>query len=251
MREETLIKVDNLNKKFGMTGGHAICNLSLSINEGELFCLVGANGAGKTTLIKILCNLITPTSGQIYINGSSLLADPKKMRAKIGLVTGDERSFYWRLTGRENLDFFAALYDIYGKARRAKIEELFELMDIKDPDKRFQEYPSGIKQRLSIARALLNDPQILFIDELTKGLDPTSARDLRILIKEKLVKEQKKTVFFSTHNLHEVEELADRVAFMAKGMIVAVGTLNKLRESINKPGAGIEEIYDYFMNKKD
>jgi len=216
-----------------------------------LFCLVGTNGAGKTTLLKLLCNLILPTSGEIFINGYNVIKDSERTRSSIGLVTGDERSFYWRLTGKQNMKFFATFYNLSSYESRIKIDELFKLLHIEEPDKRFQEYSSGIKQRLSIARALLNDSPVLFLDELTKGLDPASAKELRIFIKETLVKEKKKTVFFSTHNLHEAEELADRIAFMRKGKITADGTIDELRKTMGRQDASIEDIYDYFMNKKD
>ena len=231
------IKTEGLTKRF-IKNIDVIRSIDLKVKKGELFCLVGPNGAGKTTLIKLLCGLILPTNGKISINGS------------IGLVTGDERSFYWRLTGRENMNFFAALYNLHGKEKHAKIEELFEFLNIKEPNKRFQEYASGVKQKLSIARALLSDPSILFIDELTKSLDPTSAKELRRLIKEILVKKHGKTVFFSSHNLQEVEELADRIALMSEGRILAEGTLEELRKATGSKGATIEDIYTHFIGKK-
>lgn len=243
------VKTQGLIKEF-KRNKRVLDGIDLSINKGELFCLVGANGAGKTTLIKILCNLILPTAGEVFIDGHNIVRDSEKARSSIGLVTGDERSFYWRLTGRQNMEFFAALYSLSPKAVRARIKELFELLDIEEPDKKFQEYPSGIKQRLSIARTLLNDPAIIFMDELTKSLDPTSAQALRKFIKEILVKKQGKTVFFSTHQLYEAEELADCIAFMSKGKIVGIGALNELKKIVGREDVTIEKIYDYFINRK-
>jgi len=250
MTKSVAIKTSSLTKKF-TKDRIAVDGIDLTVYKGELFCLVGNNGAGKSTLIKMLCNLILPTSGEMFINGYSMLRDPEKASVTIGLVTGDERSFYWRLTGRQNMEFFAVLYGLDSGTRKARINELFSILGIKEPDKCFQEYPSGIKQNLSIARALLNDPDILFIDELTKNLDPTTARDLTRFIKEVLVKKQGKTVFFSTHQLCEAEELADHIAFMSRGRIMAVGILDELKGKINKSDADIEEIYDYFVNRKD
>ena len=244
------IRVENLSKEF-IKNKKTIDCVNLSIDKGELFCLVGANGAGKTTLIKILCGLILPTSGNVFINGFDVTRDSERSRASIGLVTGDERSFYWRLTGRQNIEFFATLYNLSPTEASKKIVELFDLLDIEEPDKRFQEYPTGIKQKLSIARALLNNPDILFIDELTKSLDPSSAKDLRRFIKKTLVGKHKKTVFFSTHHLHEIEELADRATFITKGRLTAVGTLNELREKTGNHDASIEEVYEYFVCRKD
>jgi len=249
MKDQIAVKTIGLFKRFGKDKD-VICSVDMEVRKGELFCMVGTNGAGKTTLIKILCNLILPTSGEVLINGRNILSDPDAACSSIGLVTGDERSFYWRLTGRQNLDFFATLYNLDPVARKSRIDELLNILRIEEPDKRFQEYPSGIKQRLSIARALLHDPDVLFMDELTKNLDPESARSLRVFIKETLVKKQGKTVFFSTHHLYEVEELADRVAFMIKGRIAAVGTLKELGEATGVSEAGIEQIYSYFMKER-
>ena len=249
MKDNIAIKTKSLNKSFGKNKD-IIRSVDLEVRKGELFCMVGANGAGKTTLIKILCGLILPTKGEVFINGHNMLSDPDAARSSIGLVTGDERSFYWRLTGRQNLDFFATLHNLRPPEKNRKIEELLDILRIENPDNRFQEYPSGVKQRLSIARALLSDPAVLFMDELTKNLDHASAKGLRAFIKESLVKKQGKTVFFSTHHLYEVEELADRVAFMIKGGIFAMGTLKELKEATGIPGADIERVYDYFTEDK-
>ena len=244
-----ILTVTDLQKTYGSK--MVVDKLSFEVGAGEVVGLLGPNGAGKTTLMKMLCNLILPTKGEIFINRYSMSYDYEKIKLMTSLVTGDERSFYWRLTGRQNMEFFAVLYNLPPASFKKKINDLFGLLRIKEPDKRFQEYSSGIKQRLSMARALLNDPAVLFIDELTKGLDPTSAKDLKMFIKEVLVKKQKKTIFFSTHNLYEAEELADRIAFMRKGRIVAAGTLYELRKLLNKQDASIEQVYDYFMNIKD
>lgn len=250
MLDSAAVKIQGLVKQFSRNK-KVIDGIDLIVKRGELFCLVGANGAGKTTLIKLLCNLILPTRGEIFINGYNMLRDSEKAQASIGLVTGDERSFYWRLTGRQNLEFFAALYNLHSGQRKAKVKELFDLLCIEEPDKKFQEYSSGAKQKLSIARALLNDPDILFIDELTKSLDPGSIQFLSRFIKETLIKKHAKTVFFSTHQLYEVEQLADRIAFMARGKIVAQGTFKEVREISKKKDASIKELYDYFTEKRD
>jgi len=245
------IEARDLIKRFGRDR-YVIDGLSLTIKKGELFCLIGNNGAGKTTLIKILCGLVIPTRGKLFISGYDMLKDSENAKNRIGLVTGDERSFYWRLTGKENMDFFAVLYGIGNtRERESRINYLFKLLGIDEPNKRFQEYSSGIKQKLSIARALLNKPDILFMDEITKSLDPGGARELRRFIREELVQNQKKTVFFSTHQLHEAEELADRIAFMSRGRIVNTGTIHELKRMAGKENADMEEIYDYLLNKED
>lgn len=246
MNDSEAIKIEHLNKEF-IKNKKVIDDISLTVKKGELFCLVGTNGAGKTTLIKLLCNLISPTSGSIFINGYDVVRDSEKAKTSIGLVTGEERSFYWRLTGRENMQFFATLYNLSQSSAGKRMEELFRLLHIKEPDRKFQEYPSGIKQRLSVARALLGDPAILFIDELTKNLDHSCAKELREFIKEVLVRKQKKTVFFTTHQLFEVEEMASRIAFMLSGKIAAMGTIGELRAIMGNPEADIESLYNFFI----
>lgn len=229
-----------------------INNITLQIRKGELFGLVGPNGAGKTTLIKILSCLILPTKGKAKVAGYDILEDEEKIRASIGLISGDERSFYWRLTLRQNLHFFAVLYNLSKLEAKRKIDELASLLEItSELDKQFQETSTGIKHRMAIARSLLNNPKVLFMDEPTKSLDPVTSKNLRNFIKERLVKEQQKTVVFTTHNLSEAEDFADRIAIMHKGEIKASGTLDELREKINSPQASLEKIYEQIVKSKD
>lgn len=210
----------------------AVNNISLQVKKGEIFCIVGPNSAGKTTLIKLLCSLILPTKGTAFVNGYNIEKDDKKVRSSIGLVTSEERSFYWRLTGRQNLYFFASLYNLSKNSAKAKIEELLKVFKIEEADKRVEVYSAGMRQRLAIVRSLLHDPQVIFMDEPTKGLDPTASQEIRIFIKEMLVRKQRKTVFFATHNLMEAEFLADRLAIMEEGKIKAEGTWSKLSNFI-------------------
>ena len=225
----------------------AIDNVNIQVRVGEIFSIVGPNGAGKTTLIKILSGLILPTRGGAKVSGYDILKEEEKIKSSIGLVGSEERSFYGRLTLKQNLDFFSALYNLSGVKAKIKIKELCALLEVSlYLEKRFQECSAGIKQRLLIVRSLLSDPQVLFMDEPTKSLDPLAAKSLRDFIKEKLVKERGKTVFFSTHNLFEAVNLADRIAIMHRGQIMACGTLTELRDKINLPQADIEEIYDKF-----
>ncbi|MFH1783725.1 MAG: ABC transporter ATP-binding protein [bacterium] len=253
------IEIKNLSKTFIPSGlpwekkkaVSALCNLNLEVKEGECFALLGPNGAGKTTLIKILCSLILPDKGEVKIAGHDLNTQDELLKSKIGLVTGEERSFYWRLTGRQNLEFFAAFYNLPPLLIKARIDELAELLGItKQLDNRLQEYSTGTKQKVGIARSLLHDPPILLIDELTKNLDPSSGRNLRNFIKEELVAVQKKTVFFSTHQIPEAETLSDRIAIMKNGSIKACGTLGELRESTHSPKASLYDIFAKVTNSK-
>jgi len=221
----------------------ALDNVNLSVKKGEIFCLAGPNGSGKTTLIKILCSLILPTKGAALINGCDILNGDRRIKNTIGFVASDERSFYWRLTGRQNLMFFAALYNLTARLAAERIQKLIDFLEIESPDKRFQEYSTGIKQRLGIARSLLNDPQVLFMDEPTKSLDPNASVSLKDFIRDKLVRMEGKTVFFTTHNLYEAEKFSDRLAIINQGRIIACGSVLELKEIIGKPESNLENIF--------
>ena len=219
----------------------ALRDITLKIEQGELFSLLGPTGAGKTTLIKILCNLILPTSGEAYVNGFDVTEQGKQIRKSIGYVLSDERSFYWRLTGRQNLKFFATLNNLSSQQADKKIKEIMDVTDMKDQaDNMFKNYSAGQKQKMAIARGLLTNPQILFMDEPTKSLDPGAAHTMRKFIKNKFVKNEGKTVFFATHNLNEAEELSDRIAIIHKGKIRVCGKLAEIRKIISKK-------YSYFL----
>lgn len=219
----------------------AIEEVNLKVRKGELFGILGPNGAGKTTLIKILCTLILPTAGSASINGYDILKEEEKARSSLGFITGDERSFYWRLTGRQNLEFFAALNNI--RNSRTKVDEVFEFVELADKaDDKFHTYSAGMKQKMAIARGLLNDPEVLFMDEPTSSLDPIVSQHLRTFIKERLVKEQKKTIFLSTHNLDEAEQICDRIAIMDRARVRACGTIKDLEKKIKNNETYILEV---------
>lgn len=247
----TAIHTSNLKKHFrqGPIWGKreilkAVDGVDLDVRQGELFGLVGPNQAGKSTLIKLLCTLVLPTSGSIFVNGYDAALHENKVKASVGLVSGDDRSFYWRLTGRQNLDFFAALSGLSSESAKEKIGEVLSLLEIeKEADISFQKCSSGIRQRMLIARSLLNDPQILFLDEATKSLDPFAASKLRTFIKAELVEKRRKTVFMTTHQMAEAEEICDRIAIMQSGRIMAMGTLGELRDETGSAEAGLYEIF--------
>ena len=206
----------------------ALNQVNLEIKKGEIFAILGPNGAGKTTLIKIMCSLITPTSGTARINGYDVVKDEHKIKSLVGLVIGEERSFYWRLTGRENLEFFGVLHNLPLRQVPKRVEAVMELLEIEDPDKRFQEYSTGNKQKLALGRCLLSNSEVIFMDEPTKSLDPGVASRLRRFIKGILVQKENKTVFFATHSTQEAEELADRIAIMNKGLIKVCRSITEL-----------------------
>ncbi len=209
----------------------ALDTVSLEIHRGEIFGLLGPNGAGKTTLLKLLACLILPSSGRAIVNGYSILEQEHGVKSSIGYVTSDERSFYWRLTGRENLRFFAHLYGLSGKALEQRCAELMGKVELDEEqaDERFMYYSSGMRQRLALARALLHDPPILYMDEPTRSLDPLTGRHLRNFIREVLVEQDAKTVLLCTHNLREADDLCQRVGILVRGRMRRVGTPEALR----------------------
>ena len=178
---------------------------------------MGPNGAGtKTTLIKLLTTLIIPSSGSIRIAEFDIQEEAKVKRA-IGGATSDERSFYWRLTGRQNVKFFASLYNMPARKASLRINEVLSQIGLQQvADRRFQTYSTGMRQRLAIARALLPESRIIFMDEPTKGLDPSGTRLFYDFIREHLINDLGITIFLSSHNLTEVEKVCDRIAIMHK-----------------------------------
>ncbi len=207
----------------------ALRGVDLHVKRGEIFGLLGPNGAGKTTLVKILSCLVIPDRGRAVVSGVDVRQEDK-VKKLLGLVHSDERSFYWRLTGRENLRFFARLYDVPGPKIEKRIDELLEKVDLAEAStRRFSDYSSGMKQRFAIARALLHDPPILLMDEPTRSLDPAASLSLRALIRDELKGRDGKTILLATHNLHEAEALCDRIAILVEGSVRQVGTVGEVR----------------------
>lgn len=228
----------------------ALDQINLNIESGKICALLGPNGAGKTTLIKILCSILLPDSGQVRINGYDISNAKELRQAKrsIGLVVGEERSFYWRLTGMQNLKFFASLYNFSSAKARQKIYEVCELLDIHDLNRRYQEYSTGVKQRLAIARCLLSEADIIFMDEPTRSLDPIAANNLRAFVREKLVREGGRTILFSTHNISEAGNIADEIAIIDKGRIKAKGKPAELRAKYGNDNAGLGEVFKWAVS---
>ena len=207
----------------------ALKGVDLHVKQGEIFGLLGPNGAGKTTLVKILSCLVLPDRGRAVIGGFDVRQE-NKVKPRLGLVHSDERSFYWRLSGRENMRFFARLYDVPGKRIEARIDALLEKVDLVEAaDRRFSGYSSGMKQRLAIARALLHDPPILLMDEPTRSLDPASSLALRAFIRDELKARDGKTILLATHNLREAEALCDRIAILVAGTVRQTGAVAEVR----------------------
>jgi ABC-2 type transport system ATP-binding protein len=208
----------------------ALDRVDFEIREGELFGLLGPNGAGKTTTVKILCTLLEPTDGHAFVKGHDVVKEARQVQKIVNMVAGGERMLYYRLTGRENLRYFAELYDVPKREVNVRVDKLLELMGLSDrADDEVEKYSKGMKQRLQVCRGLINDPEVLFLDEPTLGLDVNIAKDLRKFIREKIVREQGKTVLLTTHYMYEAEELCDRVGFLSKGKLVAIGKPEELK----------------------
>lgn len=211
----------------------AVDRVSLDVQEGELFGLLGPNGAGKTTFIKLLCTMIVASSGAGAVLGADL-RDEQRIREVVGLASGDERSFYWRLSGRQNLEFFGVLYGLTERVARQRADELIRQVDMSDKaDKPVRTYSSGQKQRLSIARALLHHPRVLFLDEPTRSLDPTATHRLHHFIREELMAREGMTIVLTTHRLDEAELLSNRIGIMNRGRLQAIGTPAELRSRLD------------------
>ena len=210
----------------------AVTDITFTIPQSELFGLLGPNGAGKTTLVKMLCTLILPSSGTATVAGHTL-DSASKIRTSVGLVVSDERSFYWRLSARRNLDFFATMCGLHGPTARDRIETTLAQVNLHHvADRPFSNFSSGMRQRLAIARSLLHQPRLLFLDEPTRSLDPIATQNLHNLLCQ-LRAEQNLTIFLVTHDLAEAEKLCDRVGFMHNGRLQTIDSPANLRQHLH------------------
>jgi len=209
----------------------AVRGISFEVAEGELFGLLGPNGAGKTTTIKMLITLLLPTAGEARVLGYDVVHDAREVRKRIGYVFGGDRGLYERLSGLDNLRYFAELYGVTGRKQKQRIGEVLELVGLSGREKeRVEGYSRGMRQRLHIARGILHDPQVVFLDEPTIGVDPVGARELRALMANLIA--TGKTVLLTTHYMFEADELCDRIAVIAHGQIVGHGTPAELKAGV-------------------
>ncbi len=209
----------------------ALKNIDLQIEEGEIFGILGPNGAGKTTLLSILSTLLLPDRGRVNILGIDVLHNGHQVREKVNISSGNA-NFLWSLTVKENLHFYGMLYGLKGKRREEKVEGLIELFNLNEHrDVPFDRLSTGMKQRLSLAKSLLNDPEILFLDEPTVGLDP----DVSVRIREKILsihQRRQMTILLTTHNMREAEFLCQRLAFLKRGEILTTGAPADLKRMV-------------------
>lgn len=232
----TMIEIKNLTKSFKRRNQKgrwkkerffAVDHISLNIKKGEILGFIGLNGAGKTTALKMLAGLILPDEGNATIDGYDIVKDASILKTKIGFAGEFDRSFYWRLTGRQNLRFFAHLKNIH-KAE-ARINELLDIFNLTESaNETSMRYSTGMKHKLVLAIGLLANPDILFLDEPLTGIDPATAVMIKKLMKEKF---KNKTIIWASHNLHEIEEMCDRIALIHKGKIVMIGKPEVLKKN--------------------
>ncbi len=233
---ETVIQVDHLVHRYG--DHPALQDLSFSVHKGEILGLLGPNGAGKTTTVRLLNGLFPPTSGQISVLGSNPVTQGDKVRSQTGVLT-ETPALYERLTARQNLEFFGTLDGMDSAEIKPRTEELLQFFNLEERgNDRTGTYSKGMKQRLALARALLNHPQLLFLDEPTSGLDPEAAQQVHELVIG-LRNRSEHTVLLATHNLFEAERLCDRLAILNKGRLLAIGTLDELRRLVS-PGLWLQ-----------
>jgi ABC-2 type transport system ATP-binding protein len=230
----------------------ALDGVSLELRRGEALGLVGTNGAGKTTLIKIVCNLLLPTAGKVMVDGLDAAREGREVRRRLGLVVADERSFYWRLTVRRNLEFFAALHDMSGRAMSERISELSSWLGMDEfMDQPFSDLSSGMRQRVSLARGLLHDPEILLMDEPTHSLSPEAALEVDHILADTLRGEGGKTLLIASQSLREVERVCDRMCLLDRGRILFCGGMEGFREEAlrrgGRPDMDTDELFTAFL----
>ncbi len=209
----------------------AVDAIDFSVPKGEIFGLLGPNGAGKTTSVKMLCTLITPTSGDAYINNFSIAKDQQKVRENLGVMLTGERTLYWKLTGQENLEYFAALYHMDSTYAKKRIHTLLDLVGLSErQDTLVENYSTGMRIRLSFTKALLNEAPVLLFDEPTASLDLQSSHLIRDIIRD--LKRHGHAIILTTHNMEEADALSDRVAIIDHGKIVVLGSPSELKQKV-------------------
>ena len=220
----------------------ALDELSFRVEEGQFYSLLGRNGAGKTTAIKVLCTLLLADSGSATVGGKDVEKDATAVRRNIGVSIRGERSVYWRLTGRQNLEYFGRLYDLKGSELKRRAAEVGDVVGLSNRlDDYVERYSMGMKQRLAIACALIHRPRVLMLDEPTIGLDAAGARALRRFIRTELMEREKVTILYTTHYIHEAEEMSDVVGILHKGKIEAEGSPAEVaKQASGEVGAHLE-----------
>lgn len=241
-----IYKIKKIRKKPASTLA-ALNNVDLTVGQGELFGLLGPNGAGKTTLIKILTTILGPSSGTAKVDGLDVEKEAAELRKRINMVSGGETSGYGLLTVRENLWMFTQFYGIPSNQAYPRVDELIKLVGLEEKaDTKCSDLSTGLRQKMNIIRGFMTDPQVLFLDEPTLGLDVTAARDIRQFVRGWVDENKSRTLLLTTHYMVEAEELCDRVAIIDKGRVLAVDTPEALKATIKD-----RSIYTIVVNRLD
>ncbi len=237
------IEVRSLSKTFSVREGAlfrkavktvtALDSVSFTVKKGEVFGLLGPNGAGKTTTIKTICTLIQPSSGEVYVNGHNVVEEAQRARQDLGVMLTGDRTLYWKLTGRENLEYFSALYHMDKNQARERIRYLLKLVGLDERQNTLVEnYSTGMRIRLSFVKAILHEAPVILFDEPTMSLDPQSARLIREIIHD--LRREGHAILLTTHYMEEADQLSDRVAVIDHGKIIALAPPGELKESVVK-----------------
>ena len=225
--------VDLLRQPVGVTPSPAVADVSLDVHAGEFVGLLGPNGAGKTTLLKVLATLIVPDRGSAVVGGHDVVAEPASVRRVIASVLANERSLYWRLSARENLELFAALLRLRPEDTAGRVSDALEVVGLADAGKKMVgQFSAGMMQRLLVGRALLGHPRVLLLDEPTRSLDPTAAHSFRAFLRDELAGRRRCAVLVATHRTEEAFELCDRVVVMNRGRVAGMGPAAELSQSL-------------------
>jgi len=246
----TVIEVENIGKTFKLNKPlakqlfslfsrfekfYALKNISFSIEAGQVLALVGANGSGKTTLIRIIADLLLADYGAVTLAGQDVKSNSCRIRKKIGYVSSDERSFFWRLSGKENLEFFGCLYGLSSGVLKERIDCCLAEFDFeKESRKLFRDYSAGMRKKLAVIRALLHQPEILLLDEVTNSLDPESAEKIKSIIKKYVSASPNRAVIWSTHRFEEINQLCDQVMMIKQGQAAFLGEAKEFSHYLKK-----------------
>src|SRR5215472_15274912 len=237
------IEVRSLSKNFTVKEGAAfrktsktvtaLDGVSFSVKKGEIFGLLGPNGAGKTTTIKTICTLLQPTSGEVFVNGHDVVKESQQARQDLGVMLTGDRTLYWKLSGKENLEYFSALYHMNRSRAKQRIQDLLKLVGLEErQDTLVENYSTGMRIRLSFIKGILHEPPVILLDEPTMSLDPQSARLIREIIQD--LRTQGHAILLTTHYMEEADQLSDRVAVIDHGKIIALAPPGDLKRSTMK-----------------
>lgn len=233
-----MLRVENLTKKFKKVT--AVDNVSFEVNPGEIIGLLGENGAGKTTTLRMLATMLKPTSGNATIDGYNIIDNPNKIRERIGILFGGDVALYDRLTGRENMIYFAKLNGMSDLEANQAVNKIASELEMSDYiDRPVGKYSRGMKQKVSLARSIINQPDVMLFDEPSTGLDVLSSKLIHDFILK--CKKDNKAIVFSSHNMYETEKLCDRIIIIHKGKIVASGTIEQLKKDYQKDS--LEDLF--------